>query len=40
MSGKQIALVGAASMAQAVSDDVLSREILKSAADDLKAKPA
>jgi TetR/AcrR family transcriptional repressor of nem operon len=33
-------LVGAVSMARAVNDDALSREILKSAADDLKARLA
>jgi len=33
-------LVGAVSMARAVNDDTLSREILKSAADDLKARLA
>jgi TetR/AcrR family transcriptional repressor of nem operon len=33
-------LVGAVSMARAVNDDVLSREILKSAAEDLKARLA
>jgi TetR/AcrR family transcriptional repressor of nem operon len=31
-------LVGAVSMARAVNDDTLSREILRSAADDLKAR--
>jgi len=31
-------LVGAVSMARAVNDDKLSREILKSAADELKAR--
>jgi TetR/AcrR family transcriptional repressor of nem operon len=33
-------LVGAVSMARAVNDETLSREILKSAADDLKARLA
>jgi len=33
-------LVGAVSMARGVNDDALSREILKSAADDLKARLA
>ena len=31
-------LVGAVSMARAVNDDKLSREILKSAADELKSR--